>query len=379
MAKTLIITNDFPTRQGGIETFVKALADRFPADEVVVYTARMPGDVEFDAKLNYPVIRDRASTLLPTPSVRRRVVEVMSQHGCDRVLIGSSVPLGLLAPAVRTAGAKQVVAMTHGHEVWWSRLPGTRQVLRKVARSVDVLTYVSGWCHEHIGKALAPVDRARMARLAPGVDVNQFRPGQGGEQVRAELGLDADTPMVLCAARIIPRKGQDKLIAAWPQVRAAVPDARLVLVGTGSSAKKLRRVVERLGLQDAVTFVGPVQWADIPGYFDAANVFAMPSRTRLAGLEPEALGIVFLEAAACEKPTIVGRSGGAPDAVADGVTGFVVDPTAPAEIADKIIQLLQNPQLAQEMGAAGRVRAKHDWTWDAIALRCRRYLAGERE
>ncbi|MGO1316278.1 MAG: glycosyltransferase family 4 protein [Cellulomonadaceae bacterium] len=374
MPKTLIITNDFPTRQGGIETFVKALADRFDPNEVVVYTARMPGDAAFDATLGYPVVRDRASTLLPTPRVRRQVLEVFAEHGCDRVLVGSSVPLGLLAPAVRAAGARQVVAMTHGHEIWWSRLPGTRQVLRKVARSVDVLTYVSAWCHEHIGGAIAPVDRTRMRRLAPGVDVEQFRPGQGGEHVRARLGLSPTTPMVLCAARLVERKGQDTLIESWPQVLESVPDARLVLVGKGPAARRLADRVRTLGLKDSVTFVGPVTWQHIPGFFDAADVFAMPSRTRLGGLEPEALGIVFLEAAACEKPVLVGRSGGAPDAVQDGVTGYVVDPRDDAEIAGRIVELLRDPELRRRMGTAGRARAERDWTWDSIAARVRTYL-----
>ncbi len=373
--RTLILTNDFPTRQGGIETFIKALADRLPPSDVVVYTASMPGDRELDATLSYTVVRDRAGTLLPTRRVRREVVRAMQEHGCDTVLVGSSVPLGLLAPALRAAGARRVVAMTHGHEVWWSRLPLARQALRKVAASVDVLTYVSDWCHDTIGSALRPADRERMRPLAPGVDVDQFRPGEGGAEVRARLGLDPQTPVVLCAARLVARKGQDMLIKSWPLVLERIPDAQLVIVGRGPAATSLAREVRRLGLAGSVTLVGPVRWDEIPGFFDAADVFAGPSRTRLGGLEPEAFGIVFLEAAACEKPTIVGRSGGTPDTLDDGVTGYLVDPRDTHDIANRIVELLSDPERARAMGVAGRERAARAWTWDAAAGRILGYLS----
>jgi phosphatidylinositol alpha-1,6-mannosyltransferase len=373
LPRTLVVTNDFPTRQGGIEAFVAALADRFPPDEVVVYTASMPGDAAYDATLPYPVVRDRASMLLPTRRVRRDVVAAFHAHGCDRVLFGASAPLGLLAPALRKAGARRVVAITHGHEVWWARVPGTRALLRRIGDSVDVLTYISGWCRDQIGRALSPAGRSHQARLAPGVDSARFFPGCGGERVRAERGL-GDAPVVVCAARLVARKGQDQLIAAWPAVRRAVPDARLVLVGGGPYRDELEKLAARHGVTDSVDLVGPVAWADIPPYFDAADVFAMPSRTRLLGLEPEGLGIVFLEAASCGKPVLVGRSGGAPDAVDDGVTGFVVDPRSPDEIAARLVELLTDPERAREMGARGRARAQADWQWDDIAARCREYL-----
>ena len=194
MSRVLVVTNDFPTRRGGIESFVLALCQQMPADDVVVYTASMPGDREHDAGLPYPVYRDPSSMLLPTPAVARRVSEVLRRHECDRVLFGASAPLGLLAPALRRAGARRQVALTHGHEVWWARVPVTRQLLRRIADHVDVMTYVSEWCHERIAPALSPAGRGRMRRLSPGVDPQRFYPGCGGADVRRSLGLAADTP-----------------------------------------------------------------------------------------------------------------------------------------------------------------------------------------
>ncbi len=372
MPSTLIVTNDFPPRRGGIESFVRALADRL--GDVVVYTASMPDDARTDAELPYPVIRDRSATLLPTPRVRDAVVAAMAEHGCDRVLIGSSVPLGLLAPALRTAGARRIVAVTHGHEVWWSRIPGTRQALRRVGNAVDVLTDISDWTRAQIGRALSPAGRAKQTRMAPGVDTTRFRPGAGGAAVRERLGAEPDTPVVVCAARLVKRKGQDMLVEAWPAVRREVPDARLVIVGDGPHRTALEDLVVRRGIGDVVTFAGSVPWDHMPAWMDAATVFAMPSRSRLLGLEPEGLGIVFLEAAACEKPVIVGRSGGAPEATLDGESGYVVDPHDPAQIAAHIVELLQDPGKARAMGARGRAWVQAGWQWDQVGATARRLL-----
>jgi phosphatidylinositol alpha-1,6-mannosyltransferase len=324
VSRILFVTNDFPTRRGGIETFVLALCQNMDPDEVVVYTASMPGDLEYDAKLPFPVYRDPASMLLPTPAVGRRVVEVMHRHDCDRVVFGASAPLGLLGRRLRRAGARRIVALTHGHEVWWARVPVTRQLLRRVGDSVDVMTYVSEWCRERIAPALSGEAAARMERLSPGVDTDRFYPGCGGAEVRERLGIPANAPVVVCTARMVKRKGQDTLVKAWPTVRIQVPDARLLLVGDGPNRTRVKRLARRRGVADSVIFTGSVPWEEIPAYTDAGDVFAMPCRTRLLGLDAEAFGIVLLEAYSCGLRVIVGSSGGAPEALArDGAMELV--------------------------------------------------------
>lgn len=331
MSRVLVVTNDFPTRRGGIESFVLALCERMPPDQVVVYTASMPGDKEYDATLPFPVYRDPSSMLLPTPAVGRRGVEVMRRHGCDRVVFGASAPLGLLGRRFRRAGAKRIVALTHGHEVWWARVPVTRQLLRRIGDSVDVMTYVSEWCHERIAPALSREAAARMVRLSPGVDTDRFYPGCGGADVRQRLGIPADAPVVVCVARMVKRKGQDTLIRAWPAVLRELPDARLLLVGDGPQRNRLGRMVSRRGVRDSVMFVGSVRWDEVPAYMDAGDVFAMPCRSRLFGLEAEAFGIVFLEAAACGLHVLAGCSGGAPEAADVGRNGFAVNSADPVK------------------------------------------------
>jgi phosphatidylinositol alpha-1,6-mannosyltransferase len=317
VSRVLFVTNDFPTRRGGIETFVYELCNHMDPSEVVVYTASMEGDVEFDATLPFPVYRDPSSMLLPTPAVGRRVVEVMKRHDCDRVVFGASAPLGLLGRRLRRAGAQRLVALTHGHEVWWARVPGTRQLLRRIGDSVDVMTYVSEWCRERIAPALSPDAAARMQRLSPGVDTDRFYPGCGGEEMRKRLDIPADAPVVVCVARMVKRKGQDTLVRAWPDVLREMPDARLLLVGDGPNRPRIERMVRRRGLQDSVIMTGRVPAEDIPKCMDAGDVFAMPCRSRLFGLEAEAFGIVFLEAAACDLPVIAGDTGGVRSALID--------------------------------------------------------------
>jgi phosphatidylinositol alpha-1,6-mannosyltransferase len=314
--------------------------------------------------------------LLPTPRVGARVERVLRETGCDRVLFGASAPLGLLAGRLRTAGAERLVALTHGHEVWWARAPGARQVLHRIGDGCDVLTYVSAWCRDRIAPALSPDAAARMQRLSPGVDPQRFHPGCGGAEVRRRWGIGPDSPVVVCTARMVRRKGQDVLLEAWPRVLDVAPDARLLLVGDGPHRVALERLAAGLGTsRESVVFTGSVPWTEMPAHTDAGDVFAMPCRTRLGGLEPEAFGIVALEAAACGLPVVIGDSGGAPETVLDGETGFVVPPHDVREVADRLGELLTDRVLARALGERGRDRAMRDWTWERSGAVLRALLA----
>jgi phosphatidyl-myo-inositol dimannoside synthase len=376
MSRTLVVTNDFPTRQGGIESFVYALADRLPADEVVVYTASMPGGREFDALLPFPVVRDKSSMLLPTPLASRRIAGVLRAEGCDSVLFGAAAPLGLLAEGLRAAGAKRVVGLTHGHETWWARVPTARRALRRIGDGCDVLTYVSEFCRRRIASALSDDVAERMERLAPGVDTEVFRPGVGGAALRDRLRIEPSRPVLVCVSRFVQRKGQDALIKAMPWLLHSIPDALLLLVGDGPTRPRLERLVREKGVGESVVFAGAVPWSEAPGWFDVGDVFAMPCRTRKGGLEPEALGIVFLEAQACGHPVLVGDSGGAPETVRHGETGYVVDPFNPVGIATRAADLLGDLDRVRLMGEKGRAWVEREWSWEESVSTLRGLLAG---
>jgi phosphatidyl-myo-inositol dimannoside synthase len=364
--RTLIVTNDFPPRRGGIQSFVHALATRLPPGTVTVYASAWEGAAEFDAWQPFPVVRHPTSLMLPGPDVRRRAAAIAREHGCDAALFGAATPLGLITPTLRRAGVTKVVALTHGHEAGWAALPGARSLLRRIGDEVDVLTYLGEYFRVRLARALSPEAASRMVQLAPGVDMTTFRPGAGGAAVRERLGL-VGRPVVICVSRMVPRKGQDTLIRAWPRVRAEVSDAVLLLVGDGPYAPALRRLAGRLGVSDSVLFTGPVPWPELPGYYDAADVFAMPCRTRRAGLDVEGLGIVYLEASATGVPVIGGDSGGAPDAILEGESGYVVR-DMPA-VAVRVAELLKDPGKAKAMGEKGLAWVDLEWRWELAAAR----------
>ncbi|MFF3321907.1 glycosyltransferase family 4 protein [Streptomyces sp. NPDC002889] len=373
MHKTLIVTNDFPPRPGGIQAFLHNMALRLDPGQLVVYAStwrRSREGIEateaFDAEQPFTVVRDRTTMLLPTPRVTRRATQLLREHGCESVWFGAAAPLGLMAPALRRAGARRLVATTHGHEAGWAQLPGSRQLLRRIGEGTDTITYLGEYTRSRIAAALTPAAAGRMVQLPPGVDEKTFHPGSGGDEVRARLGL-SERPVVVCVSRLVPRKGQDTLILAMPAILARVPDAVLLIVGGGPYEKDLRSLAARTGVAESVHFTGAVPWADLPAHYGAGDVFAMPCRTRRGGLDVEGLGIVYLEASATGLPVVAGDSGGAPDAVLDGETGWVVPGGSQAAAAERIVTLLQDPQLRRRMGERGRAWVEEKWRWDLLA------------
>ena len=376
MPKVLVLTNDFPPRPGGIQFFVHALAMSLPPESVIAYAPAWEGAAQFDAELPFPVVRHPTSLMLPIPSVARRAERIVEAEGCDTVVFGAAAPLGLLAPGLRKAGVKRLIALTHGHEAGWAALPIARTTLRRIGDSVDTVTYLGEYTRVRLARALSPGAAARMTRLTPGVDTSEFYPGAGGKAVRERLGL-GDRPVVVCVSRMVPRKGQDTLIHAWPLVLATTPDATLLLVGDGPYRNRLERMARHLGVDGSVVFTGAPSRAELPGYFDAGNVFAMPCRTRRRGLDVEGLGMVFLEAAATGLPVVGGDSGNSADAIRDGETGYVVPGVSVADLADRLKRLLNDPCAAKAMGEKGLAWVHQEWRWEIITQRFAEILAGD--
>jgi phosphatidylinositol alpha-1,6-mannosyltransferase len=362
----LIVTNDFPPRQGGIQSFVHELARRLPAGKVAVYTSNFAGSAAFDAQQDFPVRRHPSGLLIPSPAARRRVLQARQDFGSTSVWFGASAPLGLLAAPLREAGVTRMVASTHGHEAGWAMLPVARQALRRIGEQVDVVTYLTDYTRRKIAGAFGP--RAQLVQLTPGVDVDTFTPAVSGAAVRQRHGLGG-RPVVVCVSRLVPRKGQDVLIEAMPSVLSRVPGAALLIVGGGRYQQRLAELARRTGVAEQVVFTGPVSAGELPEHFAAGDVFAMPGRTRRLGMDVEGLGIVFLEASATGLPVIAGNSGGAPDAVQQGTTGLVVDGTDVATVAAQVSDLLADRARAAAMGAAGRQWTEQAWQWNTLADR----------
>ena len=386
MRRTLIVTNDFPPRRGGIQSFVHELALRLDPERLTVYAPKWEGDAAFDAAQPFEVVRHPTSLMIGGPSVRRRAVALARSRQAEVVIFGASAPLGLITPVLRKAGVKKAIAITHGHEAGWAALPVARQALRQIGERTDVMTYLGEYFRVRIAGALTPQAAARMARLHPGVDAGAFHPDPAArEAIRERYGL-AERPVVVCVSRLVARKGQDTLLRAWPAVLARVPDAALLIVGGGSYAKALHQLSRQLGLvtsvyaegqgqqagiRPSVYFTGPVPQGELRKHYAAGDVFSMPCRTRRGGLDVEGLGIVYLEASATGLPVVGGDSGGAPDAILEGETGYVVGGRDVAALAQRLIALLQDPAGAKAMGEKGRAWVEREWNWDLVATRLR--------
>jgi len=370
LGKILCITNDFGPRAGGIETFVMGLIERAPKGSMIVYTSSQGDTTSYDQgwlqDLGVEVIRDRSKILLPTPRVIRSVKKVIARDSIKQVFFGAAAPLGVMAHTLRKKGVMNVVALTHGHEVWWAKLWPFSRAISFIGNNVDHLTYLGDFTKSEIAKALSPKAKTRFIKIAPGIDTDHFAPDSTSGQLRKDLGL-VDKKVIVSVGRLVHRKGQDILIQSLPTILEKHPTAHILMVGEGPYRKDLTKLVEKLKLSEAVTFIGRIQYKELPRYICAGDIFAMPSRSRLAGLEVEGLGIVYLEASSCALPVIAGRSGGAPDAVDEGVTGYSVDGTSPTEVSQAIIKLFDDPISAKAMGAAGRRWIIEKWRWEIWA------------
>ncbi|WP_067830108.1 glycosyltransferase family 4 protein [Nocardia inohanensis] len=374
MGRTLLVTNDFPPRPGGIQSYVHSLAMQLPPDELVVYAPRWKGDShwKFDADQPFQVVRHPTTLMLPTPLVARKARKLMRDEGCDRVWFGAAAPLALMSPYLRKYGAERIVAATHGHEVGWSMIPGARQALRVIGDHTDVVTYVSKYTRRRFSPAFGA--QAALEYLPPAVDSEVFKPDPAARaELRQRYGL-GDRPTILCLSRLMPRKGQDMLIMAMLDVRRRIDGAVLVIAGGGPYEQKLRGLAEALGLQDDVVFAGRVASKELAAHYTIADVFAMPSRTRGFGLDVEGLGIVYLEASAAGVPVVAGNSGGAPETVREGETGLVVNGRSTDSITEAIVQILSDRDAAARMGSAGRAWVQQQWRWDLMGERLRELL-----
>jgi len=372
--KILLITNDFGPRAGGIETFVMGLLERMEPGSTLVYTSHQEGSDAHDATWrevhDVRVIRDRSRILLPTPRVVRAISRIIEKEEVTHLWFGAAAPLAIMTPFLkRRKSTLRAVALTHGHEVWWAKVPPFSALIRVIAASLDSIGYLTRYTKEAISRGMRKRDREKLIQIAPGIDLEHFSPVNEEDRrsaLRSQLGLDGKR-IIISVGRLVHRKGQDRLIETLSRLRAEFPEVHLILVGEGPHRERLESIARGNEVLDAITFVGRLQLEQLPLYLSIAEIFAMPSRNRLAGLEVEGLGIVYLEASGCGLPVIVGRSGGAPDAVIHGETGLLVDGEDVDSIANACAQLLRDPSRARAMGAKGREWVTSQWSWDRWA------------
>jgi len=365
--RILLVTNDFPPRVGGIQNYLWNIYSRLDPKDVVIMAPSHPGDAAWDRSQPFEVVRWPGRVYWPMQALSRRVREIAASRSVDAVAFGAMLPMNLIGSKLD----RPVIVHTHGFEVAWTRVPALLQMLRRIGRSARLMTVVSEYTKRFIDRALPPGTPIELLRT--GVDLERFTPDVDGGEVRKRHGL-AGAPVVAHVSRLVPRKGQDVLIKAMPIVRAEVPDAKALIVGGGPDAARLRRIANEHGVSDSIVFAGEVPEEQLAAHYAAGDVFAMPCRSRWANLEVEGLGLVYLEAQACARPAITGDSGGAPEAVVPGDTGFVVGGDDHRGLAARLVELFGDPARARAMGDAGRAFVEANHRWDHVVARYRAML-----
>jgi phosphatidylinositol alpha-1,6-mannosyltransferase len=369
---SLLVTNDFPPKIGGIQSYLFELWRRLPPSETTVFTTNYANDKAWDALRRFGVVRAKESQFYPTRSLANRIDALARDVGADVIFLDPWLPLGQLGPWLRAAPYFVVV---HGAEVTVpGRLPGSRNLGARVLHAAAGVVAASEYsAREAVHAARRPLPGVI---VPPGVDSERFRPIDPAERVavRRAFALDEERPLVVGMSRLVPRKGFDVLIDAV----AGIPDVQLAIAGGGRDRRRLvaRAAKHRMGPR--ARFLGRVPDGALAPLLASADVFAMPCRDRWVGLEAEGFGIVFLEAAAAGVPAVAGRSGGSHEAVVDGITGFVVDGRSARDVRGAIARLIADPELRARMGNAARVRAVSDFSYDQLVSRLAPLAAGDR-
>jgi phosphatidylinositol alpha-1,6-mannosyltransferase len=361
----LLVTNDFPPKMGGIQSYLWELWRRLDPASFTVLTTPYDGAEAWDADQPFRVVRTRERQLMPTRSLVRRIDALLAETGAKLVVLDPALPLGLLGPRL----SRPYGLVLHGAEVTVpGRLPGTRALLGRALRGASEVIAAGGYpAAEGERAAGRPLP---VTIVPPGVDPARFVPldDEGRAKARALFDLPADGRVVVSLSRLVPRKGMDVLIEAAARLAPDRPDLTVAIGGSGRDRGRLERLVARTGAP--VRLLGRVPEPDLPALYGCADVYAMVCRNRWAGLEQEGFGIVFLEAAAAGVPQVAGDSGGAAEAVADGETGVVVrTPRDPDAVAAALAGLLDDPERRAAMGAAARTRAEAEFAYDVLAER----------
>jgi phosphatidylinositol alpha-1,6-mannosyltransferase len=363
----LLVTNDFPPKTGGIQSYLWELWRRLPPGDVTVLTTPYAGAGGFDAAQAYRIERTREPVLLPNPVLVRHIRRLAAEVDARAVVLDPGLPLGLVGPALGLPYA----VVVHGSEVTVpGRLPATRQLLTRVLTRSSLIVAAGGYPESEARRAAGRHRLPPVVTVPPGVDTRRFVPLPAIERarVRARLGLDPAAPTVLSVSRLVPRKGMDTLIDAAAILAPGHPDLQVVIAGDGRDRGRLAARIDATGAP--VRLLGHVADADLPDLYATADLFVLCCRSRWGGLEQEGFGIIFLEAAAAGLASVAGRSGGSAEAVVDGETGAVVDdPTDAGALAAAVGALLADPELARRQGAAARDRAEEVFAYDSLALR----------
>lgn len=373
--KTLFITNDFPPRIGGFQSYYFGLVQALAPEDIVIMAPSHPGAASFDKSHPYRVERTKEPVVLPHGRNLERAAHLAQEHGAELVLLGHPLPAGLLGPRLKKRLGLPYAVLLGGAEVTFpATWPVAGQLLRYVMCNASLFIAVSDYTAQAATRLVR--GRVRACTLRPALDVDSFPEPSERMRLEARRALGIEGRLVVCVGRLVPRKGQDVLVEAVARLVPDMPDLSVCLIGQGRLAYRLKRRVEYLGIADRVFFPGALPREGVLQWLAAGDVFASPCRVRWGGLEVEGFGIVFVEAALMGLPVLAGRSGGSVEAVVPGETGVIVDGNSVDEVSAGLRRLLEASDCTRRtLGAAGRGLALRRHNPAIVGARFRELLA----
>ncbi len=375
--RLLVITELFLPTKGGTAVWFAEVYPRLAGKSIHILTADVPGARDVDESHPNTIHRLRLrryhwlkpESLLMYAKFCLSALGLALRHGFDGIHAGRVLPEGLVGWVVARLIGKPFVVYAHGEELTtWGR--GLKfRAMAFTFRHADLVVANSDYTQGELLRM--GIDPRRIVLIYPGVDVTRFRPGLRADDLRTGLGLGPNQKLLLSVGRLQRRKGFDMLIRCIPALVSCGVDVHYALVGRGEDRDYLEQLASSLGVAGRVHFLGHVSSEDLPRWYNACDVFAMPNR-EVEG-DTEGFGMVFLEAGACGKPVVAGRAGGTAAAVIDGITGLRVDGGSVSEITEAIYRL-QAGHLSQQMGSAGHRRAITEFSWERVATQTLRFI-----
>ncbi len=360
----ILVTNDFPPKLGGIQSYLYDLWSRLDPSSFEVLTISYPGDYIFDAKQKFAIHRLNEKMLLPTPKIRHAVEKVIRDSQASFVVLDPVLPLGLLGPQL---GVPYGVIL-HGAEITVpARLPGTKSLLAKVVKNADLVISAGNYALRE-AEVVVGEELPESVVVLPGIDVKRFRVFSDKEKelAREKLFLPSDAFIITSVSRLVPRKGMDVLIEAVADLAKTRQNLFLAIAGVGRDYQRLAKLA--ISLKAPVEFLHKVSDEDLPALLGASDLFAMICRNRWFSLEQEGYGIVFNEAGAAGLASVAGKSGGVPEAVLDEKTGVIVDRPGDVMVAKQALaKLIDDNILRSEYGKAARFRMEKELDNDILA------------
>jgi phosphatidyl-myo-inositol dimannoside synthase len=367
--KSLLLTQFFPPEKGGIQNYLYNICKNLPQDKIFVLAEdqKYYDTDKFDSNQPFKIIRDNKESFwkslhLTPHHIYNQAKKICKENDINHIQCGHLYPQGTAGLHLKKYKKLPYIIYLYGSELFEIKnfSKAKQNIIISSLKNADYIIIIADFLKEKLKEY--GISERKVIKIMPGVDFNSFKPGLNTDNLRKKLNLE-NKKIILSCARLVKRKNHKAVIEALPNILKKIPSAIYLILSSGPEKENLKLQAKKLGLENHIIFAGEVEDKELPYYYNLADVFCMPSQRYKETGDVEGFGIVFIEAQACETPTIGSNTGGIPDAIRNNIDGFLINPENKEEIANNIIEILENEELAKKMGQTGRKKVieEHDW------------------